>query len=217
MKEERGDDEIDFQFISGTNCSQSSKKKKKKQLSPEEQSRIREEERVSKLRKDNKISVTGTKVPPPIENFDDLCSLYGVDTKVVDNLASCKYTVPTPIQMQAIPIMMTGRSLMACAPTGSGKTVAFLTPIIRDLKGPQKTGFRVLILCPTRELAKQTYQECVRLTDKTGLKIHVISKVDKADETFGVKSKQMCDILISTPNRVRFLIQQSPPALDLKR
>lgn len=208
---------MDFQLLSGTENLQTSKKKKKKQLSPEEKARIQEEERISKLRKDNKISVIGNKAPAPIEHFYELCSLYNVEEKIIENLAACKYGTPTPIQMQALPIMMSGRNLMACAPTGSGKTVAFLTPIIRDLKSPQKNGFRALILCPTRELAKQTYQECVRLTEKTGLKIHIISKVDKADETFGVKSKQKCDILISTPNRVRFLIQQTPPALELKR
>lgn len=69
---------------------------------------------------------------------------------------------------------------MACAPTGSGKTAAFLVPIIDALKGPQRQGFRALILCPTRELAKQTQRECGRLSEGRGFRVHIISKIKKA-------------------------------------
>jgi CRISPR/Cas system-associated endonuclease/helicase Cas3 len=51
-----------------------------------------------------------------------------------------------------------GRQVLACAPTGSGKTVAFLIPIIHHLAGPRKLGFRAVIVSPTRELASQTYR-----------------------------------------------------------
>lgn len=104
---------------------------------------------------------------------------------------------------------------MACAPTGSGKTVAFLMPIIRDLKEPKKKGFRTLILCPTRELAKQTLRECLRLTEKTGLKSYIINKVNQ--QKFGPESSKKYDILVSTPNRVCYLLNQTPPVLDLNK
>lgn len=84
---------------------------------------------------------------------------------------------------------------MACAPTGSGKTAAFLLPIIHKLEGPQKKGFRAVIICPTRELAKQTQKECVRLSVGRGLRIHVISKINKAIEKFGAKSSQKFGII----------------------
>lgn len=106
---------------------------------------------------------------------------------------------------------------MACAPTGSGKTIAFLTPILSDLRSPKKEGFRALILAPTRELAQQTYRECVELSVKTALKIHIISKVKQAEQKFGPHSGKKFDILISTPNRVRYMLQQEPPLLCLER
>lgn len=79
---------------------------------------------------------------------------------------------------------------MACAPTGSGKTAAFLVPIIQALGEPQRQGFRALILCPTRELAKQTQRECIRLSEGRGFRIHVISNIKKALVQYGSKSSQ---------------------------
>uniref|UniRef100_A0A3B5MI06 ATP-dependent RNA helicase n=1 Tax=Xiphophorus couchianus TaxID=32473 RepID=A0A3B5MI06_9TELE len=60
---------------------------------------------------------------------------------------------PTPIQMQAIPLMMHARELLACAPTGSGKTLAFSLPLLAHLQRPANLGFRALVISPTRELA----------------------------------------------------------------
>lgn len=106
---------------------------------------------------------------------------------------------------------------MACAPTGSGKTAAFLVPIVRDLKKPKKKGFRALILCPTRELAKQTQRECLRLVDQIGLRVHCLNKVNQAEAKYGPKSNKQYDILITTPNRVCFLLEQETPLLDLTK
>lgn len=106
---------------------------------------------------------------------------------------------------------------MACAPTGSGKTVAFLLPVLRDLKGPQRKGFRAMILAPTRELAQQIYRECLRLSEKTGLKIHLINKVSQAEQKFGEKSSKKYDILVSTPNRICYLLSRDPPVLDFSQ
>lgn len=105
--------------------------------------------------------------------------------------------------------------MLACAPTGSGKTAAFLLPMINHLKGPEKRGFRAIILNPTRELAKQTYRECVRLSEGRGFRIHIISKVDQALEKYGPKSSQKFDILITTPKRLLCLLNHEPPAISL--
>ena len=77
------------------------------------------------------------------------------------------YTEPTPIQKQAIPVLLQGRDVIACAETGTGKTAAFLLPIIHKLiEGPKRPGTRVLVLSPTRELANQTEVFCRQFAPK---------------------------------------------------
>lgn len=63
-------------------------------------------------------------------------------------------------------------------------------PLIQHLKGPEKQGFRALIVCPTRELSSQIQRECFKLVEGRGLKIHVISKIKKASTQYGSKSNQ---------------------------
>ncbi|PSN41807.1 hypothetical protein C0J52_07846 [Blattella germanica] len=106
--------------------------------------------------------------------------------------------------------------ILACAPTGSGKTAAFLIPVIHHLRRPKKLGFRAVIVSPTRELASQTFRECVRLSEGTGLRCHIISKANQAANKFGPQSSQRFDILVTTPNRLVYLLQQDPPVLSLK-
>lgn len=89
---------------------------------------------------------------------------------MIFNISLCKYASPTPIQKYAIPIIKAERDLMACAETGSGKTAAFLIPIISQMLsvdgGRRKRHQKgmaapvVLILVPTRELAIQIFDEC---------------------------------------------------------
>lgn len=111
---------------------------------------------IGQFRKDQRIRVYGTDVPGPFERFTDLASApFTMSPKLLGNLTHHHYTTPTPIQMQAMPIILKGRDLMACAPTGSGKTLAYLLPILHDLKTHEKVGYRALIIAPTRELAQQ--------------------------------------------------------------
>lgn len=215
--EEMEDEPQTFEFISGVTTTSKKSKKKSKQLTSKQQEQQLEDEMIQTIRKENRIAVLGKNIPAPISTFEELHTNYGMSERMVENLVNCNYAKPTAIQMQAIPIMLKGRPLMACAPTGSGKTIAFLAPIINDLKSPKKVGFRAMVLAPTRELAQQIYRECIRLSEKTALKVHIISKVNQAKQKFGENSSKKFDILISTPNRVRFLLQQEPPVLDLKR
>lgn len=161
--------------------------------------------------------MTGRQPPPPLETFTEMQLEYKLSEQLLQNLVACGYSQPTPIQMQAIPIMSAGHSLLACAPTGSGKTATFLVPIVRDLRKPRKQGFRALILCPTRELAKQTQRECLRLVEDIGLRVHTLSKTNQAESRYGVKSNQKFDILVTTPNRVCYLLAQTPPILDFSK
>lgn len=136
------------------------------------------------------ITVFGSQIPDPIKSFQELSTNYGINNDILENIKNSGYMEPTSIQMQAIPAMLKGRNVLACAPTGSGKTAAFLVPIIHKLESPQKKGFRAIILSPTRELAKQTYRECLRLSEGLDFKIHVISKINQALEKYGPKSSQ---------------------------
>jgi len=83
--------------------------------------------------------------------FLDL-GLGAAQLRVVESLG---YTVPTPIQHQTIPVILEGRDLIGCAETGTGKTAAFLLPILQKLSDTRRPGVRVLVLAPTRELALQ--------------------------------------------------------------
>lgn len=105
--------------------------------------------------KDIPVNVTGDNKPPPCSSFDDS----GLDPFLLNNIKKSGYNEPTPIQKTAIPIVMRGRDLMACAQTGSGKTAAFLLPIIntllKDSRDLEPGNPQVLIMSPTRELASQ--------------------------------------------------------------
>ncbi|KAK3038407.1 hypothetical protein RJ639_030573 [Escallonia herrerae] len=155
------------------------------------------------LRKKHKVKVAGTNRPSPLESFAELRSRYNCRRYLVRNLAELGFKEPTPIQRQAIPLLLSGRECFSCAPTGSGKTLAFVLPILMKLKHASKDGVRAVILCPTRELAAQTARECKRLAKGK-------SFISRADF-----SKLPCDILISTPFRVHVAIRKRK--LDLSR
>ena len=98
---------------------------------------------------------------------------------VAAGITAAGFVTPTPIQAKAIPPVMQGRDVMGLAQTGTGKTAAFVLPILeRLLKGP-RGKVRTLIVAPTRELALQIYEEAVVLGGHTGLKLaQVIGGVD---------------------------------------
>ncbi|XP_060867404.1 probable ATP-dependent RNA helicase DDX52 [Metopolophium dirhodum] len=162
-----------------------------------------------------KVKTVGDRVPAALSTFDMMKEAYSLSPVLMENLNNSGYTVPTPIQTQAIPVMLQKRQIFACAPTGSGKTAAFLVPIIHHLNKPLNKGFRALIVSPTRELAKQTLRECTRLCEGIGLRAHTFTKINKDKEKFNPKLAQKFDILIATPNRLVFLLQQEPPAVEL--
>ncbi|KAM6983749.1 putative ATP-dependent RNA helicase DDX52 [Tautogolabrus adspersus] len=173
------------------------------------------QEKVNRIRSQHRINVHGSDVPDPVCTFDELQSEYRLNSRVLQNLKEAGLDSPTPVQMQAIPLMMHGRELLACAPTGSGKTLAFCLPLLAHLQQPANLGFRAVIISPTRELANQTYRELLRLSEGVGFRVHIIDKASLAAKKYGPQSNKKYDILVSTPNRLVFLLQQDPPALDL--
>ena len=79
---------------------------------------------------------------------------------LLKGLKELGFTRPTPIQAEAIPSALAGRDILACAMTGSGKTAAFLLPILHHLIDKPRRTTRTLILTPTRELAAQILEDC---------------------------------------------------------
>ncbi|KAM9788500.1 putative ATP-dependent RNA helicase DDX52 [Neosynchiropus ocellatus] len=173
------------------------------------------QEKVNRLRAQNRINVHGSDMPDPVCTFEELQSEYRLSARVVQNLRDAGLESPTAIQMQAIPLMMHGRELLACAPTGSGKTLAFCLPLLAGLQQPANLGFRAVVVSPTRELANQTYRELLRLSEGVGFRVLILDKAAMAAKKFGPQSSKKYDILISTPNRLVFLLKQDPPAVDL--
>ncbi|MDD8013903.1 MAG: DEAD/DEAH box helicase, partial [Acidobacteriota bacterium] len=127
------------------------------------------------------------------------------------------YTVPTPIQAKAIPHLLDGSDLIGCAQTGTGKTAAFILPILQYLtlhKRPAtRNRARVLILAPTRELAAQidasaaTYGRHLRFSHAV-----VFGGVSQFQQVQALN--RGLDILVATPGRLLDLMQQGHAGLD---
>lgn len=167
-------------------------------------------------RTQHNIDIEGEDVPDPITTFDQLTTRYKVKEEIINNLHESGYLVPTPVQAQAIPLMLEGREVISSAPTGSGKTLAFLLPIIHSLREPKSIGFRALVIAPTRELAKQIHREFLWISKGTGLRIYIINNLEASAKKLGNDSKLKRDILISTPKRLIKLLKQDPPVFNLK-
>ena len=156
-----------------------------------------------------RVYVSGdiTEVPAPLQNFTEILKLMTYHKTLLPKIQESGYKVPTPIQMQAIPIMLSGRDLIACAPTGSGKTVAFVLPTLQKLYKPSRDYIRALVISPTRELAQQIHREFTRFAPKD-FKIVMLSKSNVAHP---VKNY---DVLISTPLRLVNAVKQGQLKLD---
>jgi ATP-dependent RNA helicase RhlE len=128
------------------------------------------------------------------------------------------YTTPTPIQEQAIPIILQHRDLLGCAQTGTGKTAAFAIPILQllyqdRLQHKEQKTIKALILTPTRELAIQIDESFAAYGKHTGLKHLVIfGGVSQNPQTDALR--RGVDILVATPGRLLDLINQRFVHLD---
>ncbi|KNE65011.1 hypothetical protein AMAG_10677 [Allomyces macrogynus ATCC 38327] len=162
---------------------------------------------VQDFRRTHRIKVDGVDVPAPTQSFRDLRDTYAIRDHVARNVRSAGYTSPTPIQMQAMPLILRGRDVLACAPTGSGKTLAYVLPIVHQLAEPSKEGVRALIVAPTRELVLQIEREVGKLVGKKW-RVHVLTKATPIDRM------PKCDILISTPMRLVQAIQAGAVQLN---
>ncbi len=111
------------------------------------------------------------------------------------------FETPTPIQQEVIPLALAGGDVIATAETGSGKTAAFLLPLIQRLQGGRNGRTRALILSPTREIAAQTAEQCAVLTRGTPLRtIDVYGGVAMARQHEALKAGY--EIVVATPGRL---------------
>ena len=95
---------------------------------------------------------------------------FNLHNKILANVEAQGYTEPTPIQAQSIQPIMDGKDVMGLAQTGTGKTAAFVLPILQHLLREPKRNVRALIIAPTRELTEQTNKVIAQLGLRTGLK-----------------------------------------------
>jgi ATP-dependent RNA helicase RhlE len=120
---------------------------------------------------------------------------------------SVGYGTPTPIQGQAIPIILSGRDVIGCAETGTGKTAAFLLPIIQRLSESVRPGLRVLVLAPTRELALQIQENYAALNGvKTNRSVLAIGGANIRTQLTDLR--RGAAVLIATPGRLLDLIER---------
>src|SRR5690349_1817759 len=141
-------------------------------------------------------------------NFSQL-GLADAQLRVCESL---EYVNPTPIQVKCIPLIRSGMDVISCAETGTGKTAAFLLPIIHNLSAQKRPGIRVLVLAPTRELALQiqkNYQELNHL--KGNESVLVIGGANINTQIAGLRRK--ATIVIATPGRLLDLTERG--AIDL--
>ena len=134
---------------------------------------------------------------------------------ILKAVAAEGYTIPTPIQQQAIPLVLQRKDLLGCAQTGTGKTAAFAIPILQILheQKPMAPGIKVLILTPTRELAIQINESFAAYGKFTGIRHTVIfGGVSQLHQTNALR--RGVDVLIATPGRLLDLMTQGYIRLD---
>jgi len=163
------------------------------------------------------VKVSGENVPAPIKTFEeaDLRKL------LAENVKKSGYTRPTPIQKHAIPFIKAKRDVMACAQTGSGKTAAFLLPILHQLledgceshagDSPQKP--QAVIVAPTRELAIQIKDEARKFASTSVLKCVVAY----GGTSTGFQLTTLfrgCNVLIATPGRLMDFVDKGKVSFE---
>ncbi|XP_010888277.1 DEAD-box helicase 3 X-linked a isoform X4 [Esox lucius] len=175
------------------------------------------------------VEATGTNCPPHIDSFHDL----DMGEIIMSNIALTHYSRPTPVQKYAIPVIKSKRDLMACAQTGSGKTAAFLVPVLSQIytQGPGdasaaakngqdsgKYGRRKqyplsLVLAPTRELALQIYEESRKFAYRSRVRPCVV--YGGADIGQQIRDLERgCHLLVATPGRLVDMMERGKIGLD---
>src|ERR1700682_1911392 len=137
----------------------------------------------------------------------------GLDPSLVQATREMQYVEPTPIQAQAIPAVLAGRDLIATAQTGTGKTAAFLLPILNHLLNLPRGTTQALVITPTRELAQQIDDVCLGLAYHTPLRVGILV----GGSPMGPQEKALragVDVLVATPGRLLDHMRQNQARFD---
>lgn len=163
------------------------------------------------------LSGEGENLIKPIERFDDA----KLTDLLLTNVKKSGYEIPTPVQKYAIPIVLERRDLMACAQTGSGKTAAFVLPIMTNIlhDGIESSGLmtiqrpQALILSPTRELAVQIFHECKKFSYGSIIKTAIL--YGGVDTGYQLRNLEKgCNILVATPGRLLDMLEKGKISLE---
>ena len=170
------------------------------------------------------IKVNGKDVPKPVQKWAQC----GLTRPMLDTISELGYDKPTPIQMQALPALMSGRDVVGVAKTGSGKTLAFLLPMFRHIKDQpalkDNDGPISLIMTPTRELATQIHRDCKPFLKMMGLRAvcayggapirDQIAELKRGAEVIVCTPGRMIDLLAANQGRVTNLRRVTYVVLD---
>jgi ATP-dependent RNA helicase RhlE len=141
---------------------------------------------------------------------------FGLHESILSRLAEIGFENPTPIQREAIPLVMQGRDLLGSAQTGTGKTAAFMLPVLHRLLAEPAQGTQVLVLEPTRELAIQVEEQAKTFSKNTALR----SACVYGGVGFGPQEKAFQDgveVIAATPGRLLDHIRQGNVRFDKLR
>ena len=178
--------------------------------------RARTEDENEAIRQQHHILAEGAQIPPPIAHFRDM----KLPACVLDYLAQKRIATPSPIQMQGLPTAFSGRDMIGIAFTGSGKTITFSLPLVlfaaeaeRRLAFDASDGPLGLILCPSRELARQTYESIVALADALAHAGYARAKallciggIPMAEQAHTLRTG--FHIVVATPGRLQDMLEQ---------
>jgi len=185
--------------------SKSRDRKGKRDNSEEKLAQIHQEQ-VNAFRNSLNIKVKGDakRIVDPISSFDEL---EGRTSQVIGR--NVPWKTPTPIQMQAIPILLHGEDLMATAPTGSGKTGAFVWPLIFHV-AKTKERLSALVMAPTHELAVQLHSQIQQMCNNLPIRAQLLQKSN-------AKQQGNAQILVATPKRLVDSLKEEWIKLDAIR
>lgn len=154
------------------------------------------------LRKKLRINVTGEKSGSPVYPVSTFTQCLKAPF-LTKNLKRFGYETPSPVQMQALPLILEKHDLLACASTGSGKTLAFALPILELLKEHKPGGYRAVVVSPTRELATQIYNQFRKMTEGNSIKVNLLTKSNAVIQLERqTELSSAYDVLITTPLRL---------------
>lgn len=136
----------------------------------------------------------------------------GLNEQILAGVESLGFTAPTPVQAQAIPVVLEGHDVVASAQTGTGKTAAFALPTLQLVAGEKGKGPHALVVTPTRELAAQIEKVVSVVCEKTGQRAVIVMGGAKFDRQ--IKDLERgCDLLVATPGRLIDLMEHKHVSL----